>query len=498
MGIIALMQRLEGRSTADDPPQTLPGVSGRNAWVAQAGVAGALALVAMLISLVYWPGLLDSDTVGEMQEAATGKFSDWHTPVLEALWRIPILLGLRGTGPILLVGVFTLLLGFYLVLRVRFSRLVSTVIAVLCCMWPPVLTWGVHVGDDAWFAAAILASFGFTARMARTEGRARTVSLVSAVWFAFIASAARHNAIPAVLVLFFVMAGLTTPSHVRRRRIVVGATAVLATASLLLVQYGLQTAIGTVSRHPLQSTYEYDLAQLSKQEHRVLFPRAVDPGQSLSAIEKNTTVYNIDFLTYTSRAVIHFPVEGSRFAALQKAWEHAAENDPTGYLQERGRLGLWMLSIGHPSYWLYDPHSAQYPPKFVALNNVGYSYLKAMTHGPYHEFGDFPYDGWIYALIVVAGAVVFCRRARLERPVAGLCIGILFYTVVLEFSGPGEEYRYIYPMVATGTVVAALLLAVVADSIRSGRSQSRSSPERNPTTDSATPSYVQVGDEGWT
>ena len=94
----------------------------RSGWVGVSAVLGTFAIVSATISIVFWPGLMDADTLGEFQQAATGKFTDWHTPILSALWRIPYLLGLKSPGWVLFIGVFTLLVGFYLVLRVRFSR----------------------------------------------------------------------------------------------------------------------------------------------------------------------------------------------------------------------------------------------------------------------------------------------------------------------------------------------------------------------------------------
>jgi hypothetical protein len=428
-------------------------------FAAQICVAFVLGLASILVTAVYWPGTIDSDTVGDLDEIASAHFGNWHAPVLEALWRIPYVLGLRSPGWILPVGIFTLLLGFYLVLRVRLSRASSTVLALLCLLFPPVLTWAIHIGADAWFAAGIICAFGFVARFARTTGRARIVSAAGAVWFAGIAMAARQNALPAVLVLFIALAAVAVPTHARRRIITVLGLGVLATVGVFLVEAGIQAAIGTRSTHPVQGTFIYDLAQLSKDEHRVLFPRSIDPGQSLTAISSRTTVYNTDGLLFGKPHVIAFPVEGKQYAALEKAWKSALVHYPSGWLAERGRLLLAMFSIGHPSYWLYDPPTAAYPPHFPSLNRDGMHYLSALAVGRDKESGDFLYDGWIYGLILLVGSGVLWRRTPAERVIAGLAITMLLYIVVLAFAGPGELYRYVYPMVAAGTVVLVLLLA---------------------------------------
>ena len=441
-------------------------VLARRAWRAQAGVAAVFGLVSVLIGLVYWPGSLDADTFGELGEAATGHYTDWHTPILELLWRIPYLMGLHSPGWALLVGLYMLLLGFYLILRVRLSRLSACILAILCCVFPPVLTWAIHVGVDAWFAASMICAFGCVARITRTTGRARTWSTVGAVWFACIATAARHNAVPAVFVLFVALAAVTLPIRSPRRNLAVCGLGLVASMGVFLVELGVQSAAGTRSMHPAQATFLYDLAQLSKQEHRVLIPKDIDPGQSLAAIEDGITVYDPNGLLFGKGAAVHFPVPASAYSSLQSAWLSAIEHDPGGWLDERLRLGVWMLSIGHPSYWLYNPPLPQYPPPlFPSLNQRGYDYLSALA-GSDHQHGDFLYDGWIYALILVVGAIVLWRHTKAERVISGLAIAMLLYTVVLEFSGPGELYRYIYPMVAAGTVVLVVLLSHGVSSIR--------------------------------
>jgi hypothetical protein len=434
--------------------------------MAQLGVAAVLGLASILISLVFWPGSFDADTVGELHEAATGQFTDWHDPVLEAFWRVPYLMGLHGFGWLLPIGLFTLLLGFYLLLRVRFSRPVSTLLALMCCVWPPVLTWAVHAGIDTWFAASIIAAFGFAARSARTTGRARGVSVAASVWFAFIAAEARHNALPAVLVLLVVLVAPFIRSDVRHKKVAACCLGILATGVIFVLGSGIQSAIGTKATHPIQGTYIYDLAQLSKDEHRVLIPKSIYPQQSLTPIVAYSTVFNEDRLEFGPTKTITFPVAGRQYDELRKAWESALRHDPLGYLKERIRLGLWMLSIGHPSYWLYNlPGPGPYSPKYPAANKQGYAYLSALTLTSNPEAGDWLYDVWIYAIILIVGAVVWWRRDRKRQALAGLAIAILIYTVVLEFSGPGELYRYEYPMVATGTVLAVILVTDIAGNI---------------------------------
>jgi hypothetical protein len=435
----------------------------------------ALAIPSILVAMVYWPGALDADTVGEMRDAATGRFTDWHTPILEGLWRIPWMLGIRGPGWTVPVSIFTLLIGVYLIARVRYSRVAAVAIAVVVLLFPPVLTWAIHVGVDAWFTASFICAFGFTIRAHRTTGGDRIFSALAAVWFGFVAAAARHNAFPAVLILFVALGLVLVPPTARRRRTLAATFGVLATVATFGLQSGVQSAIGTSSAHPVQTSLIYDLAQLSLQEHRVLVPPAIDPGQSLQAIRQDLSVPAVDALVFPANAPIPVPIRNRDYPKLQHAWVSAVTRYPGDYLYERLRLAGWILSIGHPAQLiyntnrlgvLYDRDGTAYPgpysPKFPTASRYGYDYLTALARSPNSYQGDVLYDGWIYALILLIAIAVLSRRRRTfeERIVAGLAGAILLYEVVTVFAGAGSLYRYTYPMVVTAVAVAPILASI--------------------------------------
>jgi hypothetical protein len=141
-----------------------------------------------------------------------------------------------------------------------------------------------------------------------------------------------------------------------------------------------------------------------------------------------------------------------------------------------------MFSIGHPQYWLWDPPGLfpAYEPKFPSANALGYDYLAALTLQQNNLYGDFLYDAWIYLLILVVAIVVLFRRRPADRVLAALALGMILYELVLEFTGPGEVYRYLYPMVATGTVLAPVLIPrhVVARLASLGRRPSHARSHR--------------------
>jgi hypothetical protein len=430
-------------------------------WTSSAGILAVLGLWSAALSIVFWPGQIDPDTISELQHAATGQFNDWHTPVLELLWRGLYLMGVHGTGPVLFAGVFTLVTGFYLVLRVRFGVLASCIGAALCSVFPPVLSWEAHVGVDAWFAALLVAGFGCAARAARVGGPARTVSLVAATGLAFLALAARHNAVPAVLVLSIAVVGLWRPADRRRRRVWAVGLGLGLGLGLTILMMGVQSAIlwvvGAQSLHPAQNSMIYDLATLSKRERKVLFPKRVDPGQNLSVIVNGTTVEGDDPLIYTTGAPIRWPVAGADYQALSHAWESAILHHPTDYLAGRVRSGMQLLGITHPEFWLFQEPGPDSRPTFPALNRPAISYLTAFSLDHDNVYGSVIYDAWIYVLVLIAASVVLWRRTRADRVLALLAVAVLGYTVVTVFSVPEMLYRFVYIDVVAGVVLLPVL-----------------------------------------
>jgi len=426
-------------------------------WTVTVGVLFALGLWSAFVSAAFWPGQVDPDTTSAVQDVSAGHYLDWHAPVLEVLWRGLYLVGVHGTGPVLFASVFTLIIGFYLVLRVRFGILGSLFGAALCSVFPPILTWEAHVGTDAWFAALLLAGFGCAARAARVTGRSRNVSLVAAVLLAFLGLAARHNAFPAVAILLVVVVGLWLPSTRRRRRTWSVGLGLALTVVMMIAQIATLRVVDTQSMHAAQNTMIYDLTTLSQREGKVLLPKVADPGQNLAVIVNGTSVEGDEQLIYAPHAPIRWPLEGGDYKTLTRSWESAVLRDPMGYLQDRLRSGALLLGITHPEFWLFEEPRMTSPPKFPSLNRPAISYLSAATLHDNNLYGSVIYDAWIYALVLLAASIVLWRRTVADRVLALLAVAVLLYTLVTIFAVPEMLYRYVYVDVVTGVVLLPVL-----------------------------------------
>ena len=175
-------------------------------WVARCGVIGAFSLWVAFVSLVYWPGQTDPDTMDELTQAATGHFHGLaHSDSLR-LVEDSVLDGHHqprlgpGGGP--LRPSHRLLSnpeGAFSPWRINRDR--DRVLA-----WPPVLSWGVHVGRDAWYAELSLSRSASRLAWSGWERSSRGLNVAACLTFAFLAAAAWQLGVVALVALFVFVA----------------------------------------------------------------------------------------------------------------------------------------------------------------------------------------------------------------------------------------------------------------------------------------------------
>jgi hypothetical protein len=454
------------------PQSTEPAYAGRRGWIGSLAAFLVLAAVAALASAVFWPGNMNLDTLDEFRQAQSSHYTDWHAPVLSAMWHLLMLAGLRSPGWVLAGGVLTLLVGLYLLLRVRLSQPWAVLAAVLVFVFPPILSFDVELGTDAWFASAILCGFGFAARCARTQGGSRIVSAVLAVSCAFVAQAARPTAAPAVLALLCAVGLVTLATRLDgwQRMLGTAAVGIIGTALIFGSVLGLQRfALHATELHAEQNTYEYDLVAMSIRTHQVLLPPDVYPRQDVAYLEEfssASTVVDISPLLWGPHAVIPIPMEGTKLHSVQHAWLSAIRQHPYEYLRERLHTALWQLTIeGVPEIVFYGAAFPAQPPgsgfslAFPALHSTVMAYVSVGSKSDGTVGGPLQ-RVWVYVFVLLVGAGISLRtwrRRHTDAVLALLSAALLMYTAEILLVGPGVGYRYMYPVVATGTVLFVIL-----------------------------------------
>jgi hypothetical protein len=440
-------------------------------------VAAGLILLALVgfISLSFWPGHMSADTLTQIGEVMSGDFTNWHTPILEALWKPFFDFGM-GPGYVLFGQLVVFTGGCFLVLRTTLRPLAAAAVTALISLSPPVLGALGYLGRDTWFIALLVLSTGAVARASQATGRRRIAWIALAMVAAWLTLASRQNAAAAVVMpLIALVVVLGSMWRARRddwprrlstrRRRAVGAVmaAVGLTLVLIATQYAVNAALGTTDSDPEQTLFVHDLAHMSVREDRNLLPREVLRDRSMRTLDRR---YNPDSFTYTlgyvPGAPLRFPLSPSADSALRKAWREAILDHPLTYLDTRWDLWLRQLTIGRKAIWAYhggiDPNEYGYAIRFPAYNEGVKDYLDGFAD-PANDGRRLFYSVWLYILLAVAAGLALLRWGRSPALLAVAMLGLaaLIYQAGIFLGAMVTAFRFEAPVV----VMAALSVAVL-------------------------------------
>ncbi|MSO41701.1 MAG: hypothetical protein EXQ70_07410 [Solirubrobacterales bacterium] len=395
-------------------------------WAATALV---LAIPWVVVSVCFWPGHMNADTLYQLQQVRTGDITNKHSPVLQWIWSLVWPLGI-GAGWALSATALTFVIGSFLVLRSMLRPLAAASAASVIALTPQLLGYLGTVTRDTWFAALLLLSFGLLVEASKREGRGRVALLVAALAAAWLCVATRQNAGGAMFVAFGVGAVLALPWAPRIRGIWSGwgwALRVVAAGSAGLAiclgcigsQLLLNEAVGVRSDAPEEFLYEADLKGIA--DHK---------GEKVGEVTRTS-------------------------------WWASIRDDPATYLDTRADLLLDNLGVTRTAQVVYHPGIDPNDQRFVLKNpeedEVAVDYLALFSNDDLD--GTIIHRVWIYLAVCVLAAFVFIRPGRPPPLVVAGSLGLAmlsfqlghFFTLIIA------QYRFEYVTVAAGAVLGVLL-----------------------------------------
>jgi hypothetical protein len=151
-------------------------------------------VLALLQLAAFWPGIMVWDAIRQYGQALSGRYDDWHPPVMNWLWRQFGAFG-AGPGPMLALQVMLYWLGFgLLAVAMARTRGMKAGLAILACALLPIPFWlvGTILKDSLMEGALLLAAGLLAARPAqdRWRGALAAALLVAAATLRFNAAAA--------------------------------------------------------------------------------------------------------------------------------------------------------------------------------------------------------------------------------------------------------------------------------------------------------------------
>ncbi|MBA2936168.1 hypothetical protein HZF05_18960 [Sphingomonas sp. CGMCC 1.13654] len=126
-------------------------------------------IVALLLlvacAALAWPGIAAYDATTQFAQAITGRYDDWHPPIMARLWSLFLKAGAWGTAPMLLLQLVLLWSGLaMLAVALRRARAPIAGWCVLAVgLLPPVLDWMVVVDKDCQMIGALACAIGLVA-----------------------------------------------------------------------------------------------------------------------------------------------------------------------------------------------------------------------------------------------------------------------------------------------------------------------------------------------
>lgn len=405
-----------------------------------------MALAALLIVLPNWPGRINNDTVGMLQQIDRHRISNWHSPLLQYLY-LPVRELGGGIAPAFVV---TFLVGFAGLLLIfenfGISRLKSSLLALGVCLFP--VTYGLlsSVTRDAWFMALWLLALGIT-RTHRIRGARRFGVLFAVLFFVY---SARQNGIVIALPLF--AAALWDPAWAATRRWrwwLKGLAAAGASAAIVLVMSLVLMLLPIRKENPEAVTYLFDLIRLSVRNDEMLLPPELNPFDlSVDFLKENTTAVRLDDVVYR-RDRMHVRLDDPEAQLARDTWLDFVTDDPVEYLRMRWQMMTYQIGLGGNTRNTFiggmidNPYGIQ--PAFPGAFAAATDYQLSFGGGSSGEAGVVHRVWPVLLLSVVAVGAALTRRRGAPYAVDAFVSSVLVMAL-LFFVAPQVHFRYMSPI----------------------------------------------------
>ena len=431
------------------PPSSERAAPRAAAWAASALIAAAVAL-----SLAYWPGVMTWDSIRQYGQALSGRFDDWHPPLMNWIWRELLPLA-HGPAPMLVLQLGVYAAGWVLfagwALRRRRPRLALALAAA--SLTPIAVALMGAIIKDSLMAALLLAAAGLLAWRGERGGWPLRLGGVALV---VLASCLRFNAFLAGGPL---MVGFLS-EVLRRTPLRTAATGVIATAALLLPMPIANHLLKAEPSGVQLSLVIFDLGGITEHAGRSVFP----PLPVKDAVAANRACYSpVRWDLYADWAETPCPVGftpvRAAFAAQRTRpmlfWAGAALRQPVAYAEHRlthfniNARFLVHDEVERPVHDRSEDNDWGYQVTANPLLHAVDALARYSAHTPL---------GWpIVWMALAAGVLAVSWRLPTRAVVIPLALSSLLYGLGYGVFSVSSELRY-----HLWTMLAALVAACIA------------------------------------
>jgi hypothetical protein len=314
-------------------------VAGPRAWTGLASGRAVLILVAGLWALnvaLQFPGLMDNDSTNQYAEAMSGRYTDWHPPVMAWLWSLLRHVA-EGPGPLFVLHLLAWWTGLGLLADAarRAGRTRVALLIVLVGVFPPFVLLNANVIKDVGMVASWVAAVGLI-YWHRSQDRRIPVA-----WAVVIGLLLAYGALVRTNAVFglgpLLVYALAPVGWLRNVRLMVAAV-VVALAAIPLSQHANRLLFHPVESDAVSSLFLFDLIGIAAQEKA---PEIAQPRANLTLQDLKTcyTPYWWDSFSPwgTCASRVNRPDKGSATVGegIARQWLTAIREHPLAYAAHR-------------------------------------------------------------------------------------------------------------------------------------------------------------------
>lgn len=440
-----------------------PSRAGRLMRLGPAWLPAALLLVIGLASMALaWPGVIVPDSQVQLDQARSGRYADWHPPVMAWVWSGLLKLG-AAPGSLMLLHQSLYWTGFALIADgcARSGRPRSAWAIVAAALFPLFLSYNALILKDVGMASSLVFAWGlalwFLLQGRRVPAPALGGSLLATAYGALV----RANAVFAIGPLVVLLA---TQGRRVSRVVLAAASIVIAALAVPLsgwINHGLLEAR---PQDPLQSLQIFDLLGI---QVRSGDDAVWGPGRGLTADEARRCYSSFFWDTMapwgacaTLRAKLGQPQEADDYDAAQVAergrrWRSAILSHPAAYAAHRLAHFNASLYFFVPAFHFRQSkhHSlvGSPPERTVTPSEIRFDYVKKSV-----LVWPATWVGLGLAMLVLLGAPRAAASAAAPLATALIASGLL-YSGAYALIGVATEVRYHY-----WTIMVVMLAAIIA------------------------------------
>jgi len=420
--------------------------------------------------VALYPGIYTYDSLMQYSQADSGRFEDWHPPIMAGVWRVLIhlfevkesLFFAYYIEVVLSVGLF-----YYIIYKISEKNSIGLIFTTLVS--PCYMIYAGHVWKDVGMAFSLLIAFSL-AGLAIIMKINKTIAFLAALPFIIYAITVRSNCLPAVVPLVFIF--FSGVEYIRKRFLLGISLTFLVVMLLYLCASITQSRLfQPKSMFIQQALFLHDISYIALHNPDPIkipdqYSRYRYTLQDLKAAYKPISYeYLVSFHLNPSPPLqlIH---SKEAYNDLENKWVETVIKNPMTYLHHRVEVFVELLKQKGGFFTTDSKKMAEgmglnefsvpdsMPSSFYLRHIIQRSIRFLCNYTPLMSVGF-----WFFYLIFLSVLnFVYLKKTSIIRLALALSISGLMYLIPYFIIAAHVEFRYAYWSVISAIFSTALLL----------------------------------------